>query len=104
MAKHASLPSVPSFRRTSTRQLDQFYFADVEALTWRNYTLARTRSGLLVMGIGEVAENDEIALMKGCDLPLIVRVSRTVPRLFRLVGAAYVHGIMYGEWWDERRC
>jgi hypothetical protein len=97
-------PDQQATARKEFLKVGNFHFADMGALAWRNYTLARTRSGLLVMGIGEVVESDEIALMKGCDLPLIVRASRMVPRRFRFVGAAYGHGIMHGEWWDEKRC
>jgi hypothetical protein len=78
-------------------------FSKLGISSWRNYTLARTKGGLLVMGIGSLKEGDEIALLKGCELPLIVRRS-DVPGRFKLVGAAYVHGIMDGQRWDERRC
>jgi hypothetical protein len=78
-------------------------FSRVGISSWRNYTLARAKAGPLVMGIGEIKEGDEIALLKGCALPLIVR--RTdVPDRFKLVGAAYVHGIMEGQAWIESRC
>ena len=83
---------------------DEFLFSDLALLSWINYTIARTASGLLVMGFGLIELNDEIALMKGCDLPLIVRPSQTIPGQFRLIGPAYVYGIMHGEWWDEKRC
>jgi len=83
---------------------DKLLFSDLGLLTWINYTISRTASGLLVMGFGSIEPNDEIALMKGCDLPLIVRASQAVPGQFKLVGPAYVHNIMSGEWWDEKRC
>lgn len=78
-------------------------FSRVGISSWRNYTLARAKAGSLVMGIGEIKEGDEIALLKGCALPLIVRHT-DVPGRFKLVGAAYVHGIMEGQAWIESKC
>ena len=48
------------------------------------------------MGIGSIQQNNEVALMKGCDLPLI-RASASVPGQFKRVGPAYVHGIIDGQ-------
>lgn len=82
---------------------DHFSFegaAVAEALC--NYTLARTGRGLLVLSLGTVRVGDEVALLRGADLPLVVR--RDDAGRVRLVGAAYVHGVMFGEWWDEGRC
>ena len=52
------------------------------SLSWCNYTLGRTKSALLVMEIGSFQQNDGITLMEGCDLPLIVRASTSVPGQF----------------------
>jgi hypothetical protein len=85
------------------REGGHFYFEDAAvALALRNYTLARTGRGLLVLSLGTVRVGDEVALLRGADLPLVVR--REDAGGVRLVGAAYVHGIMFGEWWDEGRC
>ncbi|OAL27605.1 hypothetical protein AYO22_03509 [Fonsecaea multimorphosa] len=84
--------------------------------SWSNYTLAKTDAGLLVLGLGEMRRGDRVVLLKGCDLPLIVRAVDTTPAAasgvgttgreehWQLVGAAYVHGMMDGEMWDERQC
>ena len=40
------------------------------------------------MGIGSIQQNDEVALMKGCDLPLIVRASTSISSQFKVVGSA----------------
>ena len=83
---------------------DTGQFMKAGYLNWCNYTLGRTKSGLSVIGIGSIQQNDEVALMKGYDTPLIVRANTSVSGQFKLVGSAYVHGIMDGQWWDERKC
>ena len=98
-------PMSPEQRSTAESQFlltGKLLFSQYAVRVWCKYTLARTNLGLLVLSSGSLHNNDEIALMKGCDLPLVVR--RTVNGRFRLVGSAYIHGIMQGEWWDETRC
>ena len=63
----------------STSDTSQFHFMKVGYLSWCNYTLGRTKSGLLVIGIGSIQQNNEVALMKGCDLPLIIQASTSIP-------------------------
>lgn len=42
-------------------------------LTWRNYAIARTARGLLALVPGTARNGDEVALVKGGDLPFVVR-------------------------------
>ncbi len=72
--------------------------------TLRNFTLSRTGTGQLELGPRTTARGDEVAPTRGRDLPLIVRRSGSAGQRVRLVGAAYVHGVMYGEWWDQKKC
>lgn len=58
---------------------------------------------------------DHVVLLQGVRLPLVLRLksecllhvgegkSKTV-RTWELIGDGYVHGIMKGECWDEKRC
>lgn len=54
------------------------------------------------MGPRLLREGDEIVLVKGGMVPLVLR-ARGEGR-WKLVGDAYVHGIMHGEAFDEDRC
>ncbi|GKT93412.1 ankyrin and HET domain protein [Colletotrichum tofieldiae] len=44
---------------------------------------------------------DEIWVMKGCNAPFVLRKSAEREGMRRIVGAAYVHGIMAGEAIEE---
>jgi hypothetical protein len=90
-------------RYTSTILMTQ-PFRNAVLETLRNFTLGRTGAGLLVLGPRAATVRDEVALMRGCDLPLVVRRSEATSGKVQLVGAAYIHGVMSGEWWDEKRC
>jgi len=83
---------------------DRFYFQDVQMLAWRNYSMARTRGNLLVFLPEEAKVGDEIALLKGGELPFVLRRRPGQANVFRLVAAAYIHGVMFGERWDEKHC
>jgi hypothetical protein len=41
-----------------------------------------------------------VALVAGLEVPFIVRKDG---KCFRLIGPAYMHGVMKGERWDEGR-
>ncbi|CAN9214695.1 unnamed protein product [Alternaria alternata] len=56
-----------------------------------------TETGYLGMGPIVVEVGDEMWIFPGADIPLILRPSASSGEEFRLVGEAYVHGIMQGE-------
>ncbi|KAL8662692.1 MAG: hypothetical protein Q9202_004476 [Teloschistes flavicans] len=58
--------------------------------------LFRTHHSLLGMGPGSVTEGDEIWLLKGANVPMVLRPNPENGR-YQLIGPAYVHGIMHGE-------
>ncbi|KAF1835349.1 HET-domain-containing protein [Decorospora gaudefroyi] len=64
--------------------------------------MARTQKGYLVLAPRLTRRGDCVVVCKGGQLPLVVR--RDGRGLWVLVGECYVHGIMYGEAWDERLC
>lgn len=66
----------------------------VDVLTWRR--LMSTRSGRLGLAPAGAVLGDAIAIFQGCDVPMVIR-RRGVGSGWRLVGEAYVHGIMDGE-------
>jgi len=45
-----------------------------------------------------------MVLCKGSKVPLVVRGVKGEERTWRLVGDAYVHGIMRGEAFEEWKC
>ncbi|KAL9082221.1 MAG: hypothetical protein Q9165_008927, partial [Trypethelium subeluteriae] len=64
-------------------------------LAWRR--LVTTKGGYLgIVPAGTVA-HDTIAVLRGCDMPLVLRPLRGDTRQFSVIGECYVHGIMSGE-------
>ncbi|KAI1114124.1 heterokaryon incompatibility protein-domain-containing protein [Nemania sp. NC0429] len=62
--------------------------------------LARTRKGYLVVAPSHSALGDQISLFQGGNVPFVVRPMHSESE-YRLIGPSYVHGIMYGEAWDD---
>lgn len=80
---------------------DRVYATATETTLWRR--LARTKKGYLAVVPSQTVVGDHVALFKGGRMPLIVR--RTEENGKReFIGPCYVHGIMYGEGWDETLC
>ncbi|KAH0433867.1 heterokaryon incompatibility protein [Colletotrichum camelliae] len=64
-----------------------------------------TEGGFLGLGPAEAQVGDEIWLMRGGRMPLILRTSAAtggVSEEYLLVGEAYIHGIMHGEMMNDR--
>jgi len=55
----------------------------------------RTKGNYLGMGTSSVEEGDEVWALKGGSVPLVLR--KVEPGLYRLIGEAYIHGVMNGE-------
>lgn len=64
--------------------------------------IVRTGRGYFSLAPGETKVDDYVALLKGADMPLIIR-SAGVDR-WKIMGAAYVHGFMDGEMFDDAKC
>lgn len=61
-----------------------------------------TSRGYMGMVPAHSEKGDKVSVLFGADVPLIMRqISETGGRHFRLIGAAYVYGIMHGEAMDE---
>jgi hypothetical protein len=54
----------------------------------------RTNCGFVGIGPDNINNGDLVSIVFGADMPLILRPFR---RFHKLVGAAYVHGVMNGE-------
>ena len=62
---------------------------------WR-FMVSKTRK-LCGLVCGTVEEHDMIAIIGGGKVPFVFRKSETRSGAYRLVGEAYVHGVMKGE-------
>jgi hypothetical protein len=65
--------------------------------------LVRTQQGYLGLAAGKVEVGDQIWLLKGSKVPVILKACNRGAG-WKVVGDAYVHGIMYGEGFDEGKC
>jgi hypothetical protein len=63
---------------------------------WRCFT---TKSDEIGFGVGDLKEDDRVALISGLELPLVLRP--TSDGNWKLIGYSYVHGIMDGELWPS---
>ena len=66
--------------------------------------MVRTQGGFLGLASHATEVGDHVLICKGSSVPLIVRKCEDVDEGFRLVGDAYVHGIMRGEAFESDKC
>ncbi|RSL85671.1 hypothetical protein CDV31_016530 [Fusarium ambrosium] len=62
--------------------------------------MSRTKGGYLALVTEPCRVGDEITLLKGGNAPFVVRRDG---KYWKILGECYVHGIMFGEAWDERK-
>jgi hypothetical protein len=62
-----------------------------------------TEGGYIGLASGNVQIGDQIWLLKGLRTPIVLRAKGGEDG-WRVVGDAYVHGIMYGEGFDGEKC
>lgn len=80
----------------------KFGIYDEQIMLERN--VFASSEGHFGFGPANVARGDKIAILKGSKVPLILRPSESEEGAFRLIGDAYVHGIMQGEAYNENAC
>lgn len=61
--------------------------------------LMTTQNGYLGLSHPQSEPGDQICLLQGCRLPVILR---SCDGGYRVVGETYVHGIMDGEFWNAQ--
>jgi hypothetical protein len=66
-----------------------------------NRRLVRTKGGYLGLVHGQAQIGDHVALFRGGSLPLVIRKHGDA---WRMVGDGYVHGVMMGEAFEDRKC
>lgn len=71
---------------------------DTLVTRWMNNCLFTTKSGRLGMASGGLEVGDQVVLFSGFLLPMIVRPEGDY---FRLISAAYVEDVMFGEEWPK---
>jgi hypothetical protein len=73
-----------------------------ELLACNSFTIWRwylTSSGYLGSGPVSLVQGDEVWLLKGGKMPMILR--KVSDKKYLLVGETYLHGAMYGEWMTD---
>ena len=61
------------------------------------------RDGRIGVGPGDTAIGDKVVVLSGCGVPFILRPAQSGYECYQLLGEAYVHGIMDGEFVQEPR-
>ncbi|PWY63130.1 hypothetical protein BO83DRAFT_457154 [Aspergillus eucalypticola CBS 122712] len=70
----------------------------------RNRHVIRTSMGYIGLSPASARKGDAVTLCKGAKVPLVAREAKDLQGHWSLVGEAYIHGIMSGCVWDEKRC
>jgi len=75
--------------------------------SWSDWTFCSTEDGVFVLAYGDVQEGDVVAVVRGADVPLLLRYhgdafqGKPLPKgtegFFSVVGPAYAHGLMDGQ-------
>ena len=91
-----SLLTIPPKEKAESEAsaLTKVFLRRVQAVTW-NRKMVKLRDGSLGLVPDETMEGDVIAVLYGCDVPVVLRTSDSYT--WKFVGEAYVHGIMDGE-------
>ncbi|GAP87007.1 putative heterokaryon incompatibility protein [Rosellinia necatrix] len=86
---------VPNIRAGAQNRV---YLTATERSLYRR--LARTEKGYLAMVPSQSAIGDRISVFQGGKMPFVIRAA-PYKNGYQLIGPSYVHGIMYGEAWDD---
>ncbi|KAF7928657.1 uncharacterized protein EAE98_005713 [Botrytis deweyae] len=97
---------------TTFKELFPQKAADVESSSYSNPVMNTkaaiferlfiTESGYIGMTLGSIRSGDEVWLLAGCDVPVLLRKSQKVIGAYELLGGVYIPGIMKGEALDGR--
>lgn len=72
---------------------------DLDISSGSSRRLFRTDNGLLGTGMKSVAKGDEVWVLAGSKLPMLVRKRQVAgcDNEFNLIGETYLHGVMHWE-------
>ncbi|KAH0565750.1 hypothetical protein GP486_000847 [Trichoglossum hirsutum] len=82
----------------------ELFVFEIQGRYTLNRRLIRTARGYLGLASCLTDVGDDVVLCKGSSVPLVLRKTDDTAETFRLVGDSYVHGIMDGRTFEERRC
>lgn len=80
-----------------------FILFEIQARCSLGRRMVRLRRGGLGLVAGETRVGDSVVLCRGSSVPLVLRREARMG-MWRLVGDAYVHGVIKGEVWEEKKC
>ncbi|PVH81297.1 HET-domain-containing protein [Cadophora sp. DSE1049] len=80
------------------RSSDAIMFQNQAHVATEETRFLTTEKGHMGQGMPDIQAGDEVLLVAGVSRPLI---ARKVGETYRLIGQAYVHGVMDGEKWPE---
>ncbi|KAF2671225.1 HET-domain-containing protein [Microthyrium microscopicum] len=89
---------------SETQQHDPLSFRRMVFGWARNRRLFRTARGHIGMGPWNIQPDDRVAIIFGGEVPFIIRKCGDSSNEYHLIGEAYVHGIMDGEFvrdWED---
>ncbi|KAG6005387.1 hypothetical protein E4U54_000357 [Claviceps lovelessii] len=82
---------------TSTLPADCAHFASSMGMTVNRHALCVTQERLIGLMPLLTRDGDMVVIFHGCDVPYVIRPAQEEQGCYRLVGEAYVHGVMNGE-------
>jgi hypothetical protein len=92
--------------RNAIRQMGSkvlIYYHPRGSLTSEFRRMGKSTKGYVCLLPGSTQPGDSIALFRGAKVPFVIR-KHSDGKNWQLLGETYVHGIMYGEAWDDSRC
>lgn len=81
-----------------TRRKDAMMYSLSAITLSKGMNFFTTSNGYIGKGLSSIREDDLVVLITGIDLPMIIQKEDAT---YRLIGPAYVHGIMDGEKWPD---
>ncbi|KAG5917041.1 hypothetical protein E4U42_007406 [Claviceps africana] len=82
---------------TSTLPADCAPYASSMSMTANRHVLCVMQQRLIGLMPVLTREGDMVVIFHGCDVPYVIRPAQEEQGCYRLVGEAYVHGVMNGE-------
>jgi hypothetical protein len=98
--RREGVDKVPWFSSLTSDQLQKAVDDFLEEMSMpllQGLRTATTNGGYFANLPSITEPGDEIWVIQGCRLPVVLRKSQNRPGMFRLVGSCYCHGIMDGE-------
>jgi hypothetical protein len=76
-------------------------FRTAASLQFRHAIRFLTQKGYIGQARPVVRVGDKVIIIQGCEVPYVFRPLGG--RQYSLISDCYVHGVMYGEAWDQRK-